>query len=342
MGGWLVRADAGTGLGLGHLSRCRSLLAALRETGRNCVLCVAGDFGGAPSSQDAPAEFIPLGTDDLGSDADLSRILTLAGRHGCDGVAVDSYHIGSAYLAGLRRAGKRVVAIDDLAAFPFPAHVVVNGAVSAAKLPYNSSEGDTRFLLGAEYALLRREFWEAREKEIRVPARDVLVTMGGADSANASDAVLRGLSNVDDDLRVALVVGPYCPHVAGLRELARQLRHPVSVIVDPPNMPALMQQADLAISASGQTLYELAVTGTPTVAVCTAENQRSSFDAFARNGAVLPVHHGTSDGLSEEITVTVSSVMGDVGARRALSVAAQALVPGAGARRVAAALTEDE
>jgi UDP-2,4-diacetamido-2,4,6-trideoxy-beta-L-altropyranose hydrolase len=315
-----------------------SLAAALSERDLECLLLLAGDGASQHTLSQAPCEVLSLGTDALGGDEDLSRTLELASHYGCAGVVVDSYRVGTYYLSTLRDVGYQVAVIDDLASFAFPTQVVINGGVAATELPYRSSSGDTRFLLGPEFALLRREFWDLGAREIQSTAANVVVTMGGADSANTSEIVLQGLANLRAGLQITVVIGPYFRHEESVREAAACSQHPVCFVLSPPDMLDLMLRADLVISAAGQTLYELAAAGTPTVAVCVADNQRPNLEAFAEYGVVAPVGFATCDELRAGIASTVDCMLLDTDRRRQMSVAAQRLISGGGARKVASVL----
>ena len=115
-------------------------------------------------------------------ETDLRQTLDTAAHEGCEGIIVDSYTADESYLGRLRGPGLMVVAIEDTSSVPFPCHLLVNGGAQAPALPYRSSTGDTRFLLGPEYALLREEFWSVPARAVADPVRPVrkiLLTMGG-------------------------------------------------------------------------------------------------------------------------------------------------------------------
>jgi UDP-2,4-diacetamido-2,4,6-trideoxy-beta-L-altropyranose hydrolase len=304
----------------------------------DCPLLLAGDDIPRHTLSQAPHDVLFLGTDELGGDEDLRRTLEFASQYGCAGVIVDSYKVDSHYLSMLRTSGHLVAVIDDLASFAFPAQVVINGGVAAAELPYQSSSGDTRFLLGPEYAMLRRAFWDVEMREIGHTAVNIVVTMGGADSANASEIVLQALADLRAGIQITVVIGPYFRHEESVREAAARIKHPVCFVSNPPDMLDFMLRADLAISAAGQTLYELAAVGTPTVAVCVADNQRRNLAAFAGHGVVAPVGFSSRGELRAGVANAVNSMLLDTGKRRQMSVAAQRLVTGTGARNVASVL----
>ncbi len=68
------------------------------------------------------------------------------------------------------------------------------------------------------------------------------------------------------------------------REIAAVMDGHTRLIESPDDygMRDVMLSSDVAISAGGQTLYELARTGTPTVAVSVADNQKKNVEAMGK------------------------------------------------------------
>ena len=102
-----------------------------------------------------------------------------------------------------------------------------------------------------------------------------------------------------------------------------------------------MLQADLAVSAAGQTLYELAHVGCPVVAVRMAENQEGQMRAFAAAGTLLPGGSVEKDADFSGVRATVGRLLADPAARAAMSAAGRRMVDGGGARRVAEAISQE-
>ena len=135
------------------------------------------------------------------------------------------------------------------------------------------------------------------------------------------------------------MIGPFSTPSAELQRVAEQSRRRVSFVRAPDTLLPLMLEADLAIAAGGQTLYELAATGTPTVALALFENQIASVHALAgagvvRVGAVMPGGPFTAFRRQRD-----ERCCGDFAARRAMSAAGQSLVDGCGPARVAAEMS---
>jgi len=353
----LFRVDFGRGVGLGHLRRCLSLAAALKTaaveslflSNRHGKVGVRHFFS---STRKGVRHFFSSGLSSLEkkcltpflngilswSAEDVAATLAAAVRWGCQVILVDSHEVDGGYLAALRKAGFFVIARDDLAGYPFPCQMVINGNANARDLLYRSSSGDTRFLLGPEYAVLPQDFWELPPRVARQVPRNLLVILGGGDAGRAMPRLLALLDAVPGDFTATAVLGPFFEDPGEVRAAAACASRPVEVVPGPDSMRDLMLRADLAVSAAGQTLYELARAGCPTVAVRMAPNQEGQLRAFAAAGAVWPGGSMEKDGDLSEVQAGIGRLLADPGARAAMSAAGRELVDGAGARRVAEAI----
>jgi spore coat polysaccharide biosynthesis protein SpsF len=331
----VLRADAGREAGLGHVRRCLTLAQALTASGIDPLLVTPdGHAGRLLRAQGLPAATL---TAEPGSDADLMATARIAARSDAAAVVVDSYAAGRPYLDELALRHPRLVVLDDLCAFPFSARLVVNGRLGAEDDPYEASREGTGFLLGAEYALLRRELWSGAPG--RAPGHDVprvVITAGGSDPASLTSVALRALELLDRPLEIAAIVGP----LAGRPALPPRPRHRPGLYVDPPDPIALMASAEAAISAGGGMLVELAAAGTPAVAVEVAPNQRPGLDALAAAGACVDAGRIDDAELVARIAGLVAALLASPQRRAAMSAAGRALYDGQGALRVARRIAE--
>lgn len=332
----LFRVDAGPDIGLGHLHRCLSLASALRRFDARCIFLT--NRVSAVQSRVRAFGFEADGLEALepGGAENLKNTLRKAMGHRCDAVVVDSYDVDADYLGQVRATGLFVVAIDDLARHPFPCQFVINGGAHASQLPYCPSSGDTRFLLGPRYALLHPEFWDASPRAVQKTAANVLVTLGGADQHNLMPMMLSVLDDLPGEFTVTAIVGPFFNNCSEVQAMAKDCRRSVLLVRSPDSIRDLMLKADLAISAGGQTLYELAAAGTPTVAIQVANNQAPSVRSLVAKGTVCMGGCVCEAQLLDRVMEGVERLLGDSEARARMSMAGQQMVDGQGARRVAA------
>jgi spore coat polysaccharide biosynthesis predicted glycosyltransferase SpsG len=124
--------------------------------------------------------------------------------------------------------------------------------------------------------MLRPEFavWRRRFRSIRTVARKVLVTMGGSDPENVTQRVIEALTLLGaPGLEAKVVAGPANPHVKTLEKIVASSKLPVQLLIDVPDMAALMGWADLAVSDVGSTCWELACLGVPAIVLAVTEQQ---------------------------------------------------------------------
>jgi len=336
----LFRVDAGPTIGLGHLQRCLSLATAVRHLNTSCTFLTNEEptvrhrvrrFGFDGRTLDA--------TESWGVD-DLTQTMAVAAAHKCDAIVVDSDYEGAEYLSHLRNAGYYVVAIEDTTPHPFPCHLVVNGDAHARQLPYQALSEDTHFLLGPEYCILRREFWEIPARVGSDNVDHILVTLGGADPYNIMPRVIDLLDTFLEAFSVSVIVGPFFDNFSQVQAAAQRAQRAITLVRAPDSVRDLMMEADLAVSAGGQTLYELARVGCPTVAVRMASNQDAQLAAFEEAGLLRIAGRGNNAAIVEAIGDVVAPLLTDPHARAAMSAAGQHLIDGQGALRVAQAILE--
>ena len=345
----LIRADANSHIGAGHVMRSLALAQAWQAAGGQVIFITACE------SEALRRRLIgeKLEVVALGDPRDWQVVARVLEAQPNAWVALDGYHFDTAYQQRFKDAGHRLLVIDDLAQLElYIADLVLNQNLGAQGLTY-AHQPVTRLLLGTDYVLLRKEFLSHQQTQREAPerARRILVTMGGADPDNATHTIVRALKRVDvDSLEVVVVVGASYPFFDGLQAV---IVSPLSTFHSPPytlhpprftllrnapNMPELMAWADVAISAGGTTAWELAFMGVPTLAVVLASNQQRSVDGLSALGVVenLGWHAEMAEA---ETALKVRRLLNDRSRRKLMSQAGQALVDGMGARRVIAAMS---
>jgi UDP-2,4-diacetamido-2,4,6-trideoxy-beta-L-altropyranose hydrolase len=334
----LIRADASTEIGSGHLMRCLALAQAWQETGGGVCFALAWPAPALEARLQAEGmDVTHLTGVEAGSLADAEATIALAQQQTAAWIVLDGYHFDVAYQRQIKQAGLRLLFIDDYAhASHYYADIVLNQNIYAQAEMYASREPFTRLLLGTEYLLLRREFWAWRDWQRPIPdkARKILVTLGGSDPDNVTLTVIQALQHLpEDDWEAIVLVGGQNPHVQTLATAVAadpciQLRQNAA------NMPDLMAWADIAVSAGGSSSWELCFMGVPTLLIVLADNQRPVAKGLANQGAaeelgwyasIQPTH----------ITQSLQALLPDLDKRMQLSQTGHRLVNGDGARSVA-------
>lgn len=336
----LIRTDATPAIGMGHLSRCLTLAAALIARGAQVEFAMVEPSAVVAAKVAlARAGLRPL-PGGLGLAEDLGLTLEAVDQTGAVGAVLDGYQFDQAFLEGLA-AATSLLFFDELGEFSFPRALVLNQNVHAADLAYAAGPG-TRFLLGPQYAVLRPEFVAARPAARAHPdqATRLFLNFGGSDPHDLTSRALTGLAGSSSSRRydIRVVLGGENRHAPAVLDLAAQSRHRVEVLRDVSDMTAVMNWAELALSASGtNTTLEMSCLGLPMVTVIQAENQRLIGEALGRQGLAVQLGFWT-EVTGPAMAAAVDALAGDAARRRTMSAAAMAAVDGRGAARVAEAL----
>jgi len=269
-----ILTEGSSTIGFGHITRCLSLYQAFKEWGIKPKLIINGDES---------IKGLIKGTDyEITNWLKQQEILGML--KDSDIVIIDSYLANREFYENLSKIVKLPVYIDDNKRIDYPEGIVVNGNIHAKDLDYPRKRGIT-YLLGTEYIPLRREFWEVPRKEIRNTVESIMITFGGDDVRNMTPRILKLLSKHHPNLKKHVIIGKGFNNIKEIESVA-DINTSLIYFPNAERIKQVMLDSDIAISAGGQTLYELARVGIPTIVVAVAENQLKSIESWQRSGFV--------------------------------------------------------
>ena len=347
------RVDSSLEIGAGHVMRCLTLADALREQGAECTfvsrdnegsqlarIAASGHRlaklpaadGGASQDAGAPAHAAWLGAG-WREDARQTQAALAAAQP--DWLVVDHYGIDARWERELAAACGRLMAIDDLADRAHDCALLLDQTLGRAPSEYSARvPRDCLLLTGAEHALLRPEFAQAREAALArrgsAPLRRLLVSMGGTDLSNATSRVLAAIASdaALADLDLTVVMGGASPWLGAVEAQLSAMPQSSQLHVDVAAMAPLMQAADLAIGSAGTTSWERCCLGLPAILLVLADNQRTVASPLVAAGAALRMHDYSS------LAGQVRALRADPDALARISAAAARVTDGLGALRV--------
>ena len=165
--------------------------------------------------------------------------------------------------------------------------------------------------------------------------KNILVTAGGSDPVRLTPFFLDVLEEITTPLEVHVVIGPgFDPTLTTeITAQAKNARHETSLIHAPETLADEIFRADIALSASGLTKYELAYAGTPCVLVSIDENHAIANRPFAALGSSVDAGK-IGDTSVGAVASEIEKLIGDTAARRRLADAGPKAIDGAGAQRL--------
>lgn len=295
------RIDMGLEIGMGHYMRMSALADAFVELGHECVFF---------TEKDEPVDYSGFGV-----------------------IVLDTYRLSDKYIETLRVSGRILVCCDDNALYTYCCDVLLNHNFHAHELEFRFSGERPKLLLGSKYALLRSEFSKAEPIVVKDKAVNIFVCFGGSDVRNFTPVAIQALCGIPD-IQLTVVLGSHTK----CNDEVYALESPnVAVLKNPDSISKIMQSCDIAVTAAGSMVYELAALGIPSVLISQADNQLKIAE-FLNSSKLMKWLGSWSSTSSKELLSEVEVLLNDKERRKAEHRSLLQTVDRNGARNVAVAV----
>ena len=324
-----IRCDAGARTGVGHLVRCVALAEEL--VCRGVEVRFLGDLGGV---EWAIAQLTRRGLPWHPPPDDPADLVAEVERLRLDALVIDSYTLPPEHSTAVRRAGRTVLAIVDGGFRGQSADIYVDQNLDST-VDADGAVG----LAGLDYALLRGSVRQLRplvapvHSDARTPR--VVAFFGGTDAYRAAPriAALLAETGVAFD---ATIIGADEELRRDLRTMPAGPRGRFEIIAPTDDLPKLLAGADLAVSASGTSTWELLCLGLPAALVWVVDNQILGYERTIARGYAAGL--GRLGEFGPASVATLRALLTDARMRTDLARRAWSAVDGRGVARVADAL----
>ena len=335
------RADANDTLASGHIMRCITIALEFVKEGKKVTFLIA-DVNSRVLLERYKLPYIILNTDWNNLENELEILVPIL-KNQEDVIVVDSYLVTEKYMNTLYTKVKTVY-IEDQMQRKYSTHILINYNLYHFVFDYQGKyqASETRLLLGAQYVPLRQEFSGDKKYEVRKKVNDILIMCGGSDEKGFLKSFLSEISCIDT-LRFHIVIGAYNKDKVELRKRYEN-RDNIYIYENIGNINEVMRMCDIAVSAAGNTLYELCAVGTPTIFFTYSDNQKYDHIGFSKDDIMLYAGN-IDDGkkrLIKKIAKYIIFLADDRKARFKMSKKMADLIDGLGAKRIVRNILEDE
>ncbi len=285
----LIRADGNETIGTGHVMRCLSVADALAEIGTDIRFLLA-DETMLPAIRQRGFAARVLDSDYRNMPDELDALIPYINECRPSRIIIDSYFVTPGYLNALNQLVSAVY-MDDLASFAYPVDLLVNYNIYGQAIDYAAMYQSAGIklpglLLGPCFAPLRKMFQDIPRRKQREIVTDILVSTGGSDPAHMALRLLHEIEKNGHDIIWHFLVGALNPDRPEILDLAKHMGH-IVIHENVSDMKSLISGCDIAISAAGSTMYEIAACGTPMITYVLADNQIPGAEAFQEQGMAV-------------------------------------------------------
>ena len=272
----------GPSIGTGHLFRCIALAEWLERLPGEKEIC----FEIIDHDPDGPSVAREVVSGRSPRPYRLHCDQALPGER-WDVLVVDRLRVNLDIASNLRQRAGLMISIDDTGPGRFLADIALNPL-------YRCSESIPRHehfidLQGPEYQIIAPAFSDSPCVWRENPTR-LLITQGGADRHALAPRLIGALEPLltrYPNLVMHVITGPAFRSDDALRPYMDRIGQRLVRHTDVANMPSLLRDMDIAVSAAGVAPFEIAALGIPAVLVTGEAKEVETADEIAKTGAAV-------------------------------------------------------
>ncbi len=270
----VVRADANSSIGFGHVMRC----LALTNGSENYTIHWYSTDAIAPTLK--MESIHPIAFHRIENEEAFHQQLNSE-----DVVIIDGYAFTPTDYEAIHSSGAFTVVIDDLADKSICADLLINPTPNFPADSYQTNV-NTVFLTGINYALLRKPFLALAQKEtLHKKAESVLICFGGSDPLNHTSMALE-LAVQDSFSEIHVVIGAGYRFLTSLAHFSDPRIH-VHQNLDADQMAKYMEQCEWGIYPCSGILLEGLAAQQRIIGGITADNQAFVYAAHKSLGTII-------------------------------------------------------
>lgn len=332
-----IRADMNEKIATGHVMRCLAVADAAKIKGEDTTFILA-DHQGVEPIRRRGYRCVVLHSQWNDMEGELPALLAVIQDYKIHRLLVDSYQVTANYLKQLKQHVE-LFYLDDLNAFCYPVDALICYANYWEKFQYHKRCKQIKLYLGTRYIPLKKAFFYCPKKQVKLQAENLLLLSGGTDPYHVLSNILE---RIDRELygKITVICGIYYSNYPSLcKTYAAEKK--IQIYQGVPDIEHYMDEADLAVSAGGTTLYELCAVGTPAISYSIADNQLENVKKFQEDGLIPYAGDARKDPVIDQIVDYLEFLCKNRRARQEQSLKMQELVDGKGALRIADALMDE-
>lgn len=314
-----IFTEGGNDIGLGHVSRCSSLYDEVLRKGIEVDFIINGNISNI--------EFL--------HNKEIMNHNWLRKEYLSKSISEDDYCIVDSYIAGkelyelISELSRKSLYIDDIGRLDYPTGIIVNPSLDTSHITYPSNSVNI-ILSGPEFVILRPPFKGVKRGGLSETVRRVLISMGGTDIRELTPLIIDKICLENPDILFDVIIGTM---KSDLGIIQNQNRITLHCNLNASEMMNVMMRSDIAITAAGQTIYELLATHTPFIPIKTIENQENNVRGLKKfNPNQIVLNFDDNDLISN--LETALREMRALSVRKELNEKYKGLIDGLGSKRI--------
>ena len=327
-----IRCLTNPSKGFGNFNRCLNIAESLKQ--KNCLISFVVDDNEFVISELKKRKFnfasIPLSKSVFEKTNLLKNYLEQNNSKLC---IIDMREYGEILSKKLLNSNCKVVLFDDAWNKQVYADVIFNGTNVESYHNYNIINKDSKLFLGPKYWIIDKNFkiFRKNSSSIKIKKKySILITMGGSDKFNLTTTTVKSLMNIDN-LHLSIIIGPFFSHTENLLKIISSKSN-VTLYKSPPKIWKIFSSADIAICTGGNTLFELACMGIPTLCIPSVIHEIKYAKKFKSQNFSLNL--ALREKNMKQIKSAILNLISDIKLQKTMCISGQKIIDGKGLFRV--------
>lgn len=277
----LIITEANEKVASGHLMESISLAKKIIQEEQEVLLAVNDDVGDEwkPLFAELPSLMYKSNLD-----VGMSVIQSCLKLEEFDVVVTDVREIKETQIKRIRAYfGGEIICLDEWGNRELSCDVIVNNMLDAYFWSYGNTKAE--LYCGPQYLMLKQSLqkYHKKGKTIADIPQKIVITMGGVDEKNHTAQILQRVSELPEITTIDVVMGGKYKYETEIRtaygnDCRVKFHKNIDYLFD------LFLEDDVAFSAGGNTLYEMASIGIPSIVIPTMEHEKMNGRAFQKQG----------------------------------------------------------
>lgn len=297
------RVDSNKTIASGHVMRCLSIANVLKERKQN-ILFINADSNSDEMIETAGFKHLSLHSKWDNLDSEIPKMIKHLKNNKCDLLIIDTYSITKNYVEALRPYVK-ICYLGSKQENLGKLNVLINYSSHIDYDFYSNNYKDTFLMLGTDYIPLRKEFQNLHYRPLTGKLRNVLLTTGNTDGNCFTAKLINYFSKLEEfsQLDFNVIIGRMFINKDEIQALAQKYKN-IHLYENVKNMKEIIQKCDVAISANGTTVFELAACSVPAITFAMVPEQVESAETLNKMGIVSYCGRFYEDEIQCILTIT--------------------------------------
>lgn len=195
---------------------------------------------------------------------------------------IDMREYGEQTSKALFKNKLKTILLDDAWCKKVYSDILFNGTNVVEYHDYKKINKNSKIFVGPKYWIIDKNFKIFSKKSNSIKSQkflSIVISMGGSDPLNLTEKILKSILNINQ-IKILVVMGPFFSYEKRIQKIVKNHQN-VLLKKSPKNMWSIFSNSDIVISNGGNTLFELACMGIPTLCIPSVKHEIKYTENFS-------------------------------------------------------------